>query len=196
MHVELRAERMAMNNPILQRRELRLWYAGAGRGVMAAIFGLLLMSSTQRSIGAIAAIFVVYLFVDALLSFYVAWRAKQIGWRSWAALFVGVVDVAAAVIALFVPTMLVLRLVGGLRAIFSGSDNAFSPHDQRQSELLTLGGVAAVMLGILILSWPGPTTVALPWLLGLEAMVSGALLVAGGASEIKRANEASMPQPA
>ena len=185
-----------MNDPSRQRRESRLWYADAGRGVMAAIFGMLLMSSTHASIRTIAAIFAAYVIIDALLSFFVAWRAKQIGWRSWAAVFVGVVDVAAAVSALIVPSMLVLRLVGGLRAIFSGAGDAFSPRHQLQSELLTLSGVAAVMLGILILSWPGPTTVALPWLLGIEAMVSGALLVAGGASEIKRASEASVPQPA
>jgi succinate dehydrogenase/fumarate reductase cytochrome b subunit len=185
-----------MNNPSLQVRETRLWYAGAGRGVIAAIFGMLLMSSTYRSIGAIAGIFAAYLIVDGVLSLYIAWRAKQVGWRSWAALFVGVIDVAAAVVALVIPTMLVLRLVGGLRAIISGSGDAFSPHHQHQSELLSLGGVVAVILGILILVWPGPTTVALPWLLGLEAMVSGALFVAGAASEIKRASEAIVPHAA
>jgi len=185
-----------MNDPSLQHPETRLWYGAAGRGVMAAIFGMLLMTSTHRSIRAIATIFAAYLIVDGLLSFFIAWRAKQVAWRSWAALFVGVIDLATVVVSLVVPSMLVLRLAGSLRAIFSGSGDAFSPHHQQQSELLTLGGVAAVMLGILILAWPGPMTVALPWLLGLEAMVSGALLVAGAASEIKRASEASMPQPA
>ncbi len=185
-----------MNDPSLQRREIRLWYAGAGRGAMAAIFGMLLMVSTQRSIGAIAGIFAAYLIVDGLLSSYMASRAKHVGWRSWAALFVAGVDVAAVVIVLVAPSMLVLRVVGGVRAIASGSGDAFSPRHQQQSELLSLGGVAAVMIGILILAWPGPTTVALPWLLGLEAIVSGALLVAGGASEIKRASEAGVPQPA
>jgi hypothetical protein len=37
--------------------------------------------------------------------------------------------------------------------------------------------------------------VALPWLLGLEAMVSGALLVGGAMSEIKRGT-AIVPQGA
>ena len=185
-----------MDDTSLQLRETRLWYAAFGRGVVAAMFGMLLMSSTHQSVATIAGIFAAYVIVDGIASLYLAWRARRIGRRSWAALFVGVVDVAAAVVAVVIPAMLVLRLVGGLRAIVSGSGDAFSPHRQHQSELLTLGGVAAVMLGILILAWPGPVSVALPWLLGLEAMVSGALFVAGAASEIKRVSEASVPQGA
>jgi len=64
------------------------------------------------------------------------------------------------------------------------------------SALVMLGGIAAVGLGVLLVGWPGPGTVALPWLLGLQAMVSGSLFLAGALSELRRVATTVVPHAA
>jgi uncharacterized membrane protein HdeD (DUF308 family) len=191
MHAENRQER-TMNDSGVQLREQRLWRAIVGRGAVGALVGLLLTSTQWRSPRAVGVVFAAYLVVDGILSLYAASHAKASGRPSSAALLVAVVDAAAAVVALAMPAILPLRLAGGVRAIVTGACDALRPPHRDASELLTLAGVAAVGLGVVIFAWPGPATVALPWLLGVEAMVSGALFVAGATSELKRARTSAL----
>ncbi|MDB4936646.1 MAG: hypothetical protein JWP87_3618 [Labilithrix sp.] len=176
-----------MNSPSTFERERRLWLGVVGRGIAGAVMGLVLMANPWSSRGVIAAVLVAYLLVDGGSSLYAAMRAKHAGMSSSTLLLVGVIDLAAAAVVLAVPALRALRVVGGVRAMASGACDVRWPLRNGRNELLAMAGVAAVGLGGLILAWPGPATVALPWLLGLEAMVSGALNVAGGASELKRA---------
>jgi uncharacterized membrane protein HdeD (DUF308 family) len=176
-----------MNSPSTFERERPLWLGIVGRGIAGAIMGLLLMANPWSPRGSIAAVLVTYLLVDGALSVYAAMRARHAGMSINTLVLVGAIDVVAAVVVLVVPGLRVLRLVAGVRAIASGACDVRWPLRQNRNELLAMAGVATVGLGGLILAWPGPATVALPWLIGLEAMVSGALLVAGAASELKRA---------
>ena len=50
----------------------------------------------------------------------------------------------------------------------------------RGSRLLTLGGIAAVIFGIVALVWPGITLVALVFLFGAYALVGGVLTLVSG----------------
>jgi uncharacterized membrane protein HdeD (DUF308 family) len=174
-----------MNDPSLQVRERRLWLAMVARGFVGILVGLLLMSNPWISLKAIAGLIVAYMLADAALSLYAATRAGRAGGSGLLLVLVGVIDAVAALVVLMMPAILPMRLAVGLRSIAAGVSNALWTRGKHWSELVTMGGVASVALGILILAWPGPATVALPWLLGLEAMVSGSLFFAGAASEIR-----------
>jgi uncharacterized membrane protein HdeD (DUF308 family) len=176
-------------------REVRLWSAFVGRGLIGAIAAMLFLSFPWMSPRTLAAILVAYAVGDAGVSLYGATQARRAGASSSALLAIAAIDAAAAVLALVLPAVTALRLIGGVRAIASGSCDAISLRGRSFSELLTLRGVIAIGLGILILVWPGPATLALPWLLGVEAMISGGLLFTGGASELKRAQQQQVLAP-
>lgn len=185
-----------MNDPILPLRETRLWFTLLGRGFVGLLVGMLLLTNPWASLGTIAMLFVAYVVADGALSLYAGRRMKRLNAGSRPFMLLGLVDVAAAVLAIALPSALPLRLIGGVRAVVGGACDVRWPRGKNRSELLTLAGVAAIGFGVLLLGWPGPGTTALPWLLGLEAMVSGSLLVGGALSEIRRVGETIAPQEA
>ena len=190
-----------MHRPAVMERpvdadEVRLWFPMLGRGVAAAIFGMLLVSGDQPSFRETAIGFLVYLLVDGALSLYAAKRARASHGRPGLLISVAVVDVVIGVVAVIVPTAAALRFVAGARAIVTGVCDARWSRRHDTSDMLTLAGVAAVALGVVLLvAWPGPGDLALSWLLGLQVMVSGALFTGGALSELRRAVTLA-PQPA
>jgi uncharacterized membrane protein HdeD (DUF308 family) len=185
-----------MNDPILQVREVRLWFLLMARGAAACVFGLVLMSNVRAPLRGVANVFLAYLIADCALSFFAARRAARAGKRRRELALISIADGLSAVAAAVFPAALPLRIIGGIRGVITGGLHARWSHRMEVSDLLTLGGVAAVGLGVLLLGWPGPGVTALTWLLGLEATVSGALSVAGSLSEIRRVGETIAPQAA
>ncbi len=181
-----------MNEATLQVSERRLWFAIAGRGLAAAIAATFLFANPWRSIGGTAVVLAAYAVADGASSLYASIRTKKSGAGRQARLSAGgivFVDLAAAALAIAMPTLVALRLIGALRAITTGALDALQFNRRGASELLSVRGVVAIGLGVLIVAWPGPGSVALPWLLGFEAMVSAGLLFTGGVSELNRAHE-------
>jgi uncharacterized membrane protein HdeD (DUF308 family) len=164
-----------------------------GRGLVGLTAAALLLANPEASAGVIAAIVVAYFVGDGGLSLYARRRATRSIGPSWAPVLIAAIDAAAAALALAFPAMRALRFIGGIRAIASGSGDALWLRGRHLSELLTLRGIVAAFFGVVILAWPGPGTLALPWLLGIEAMISGGLLLCGGASELKRARAGFAP---
>lgn len=182
-----------MPGSLLDVREVKLWAALLGRGVAGLLCGMVLMSASagRLSVDRMAATFAVYLLVDGALALYSAKRARRA--RPYLLALVGLVDVVAAASAVALASVMSLRLIAGARAIVTGACDARWARRHEVSDPLTLGGVAAVALGIvLLLAWPGPGTQALPWLIGLQVMVSGSLYVGGALSELRRADAASL----
>ena len=170
----------------IDHHEVRLWAAHVARGLAGVVFGIIVMSGPWPRVEQTAGAFVVYSLVDAALSFYGAKRVRASRGRPAFLGAVGVLDVAAAVLAIIFPVASPLRLIGGIRAVATGACDARWSRRHNVSDLITLGGVAAAMLGILVLAWPGPGLDALSWLLGLQVMVAGSLFVAGSLSELRR----------
>jgi len=180
----------------LDADEVRLWFAVLGRGLAAAIFGMVLVSGALPPLRETALGLLVYLLVDGALSLYTAKRARASHGKPGLLAFVAGVDVVTGVLAVVVPTAAALRVVAGLRAIVTGVCDARWSRRHDTSDMLTLAGVAAVALGaVLLVAWPGPGDLAVAWLLGLQVMASGGLFTAGALSELRRAVILA-PQPA
>ena len=106
--------------------------------------------------------------------------------RNWWALALrGVLGILAGLIALFLPDVtlaaLVLlfaayMLVDGVFAMVAGLRAA---RRQERSRPLFLEGVAGILAGTIAIVWPGITLLALVYLVGAWAIVSGVLLIAG-----------------
>ncbi len=184
-----------MHGRLYDVHDVRLSLALLGRGIAGAIFGLAAISSTWPHVEQTDVGFVVYLIVDCVLALYAAKRIRVSRGRAYPLAVVGLVDAVTAVLAAIFPAVLPLRYIGGVRAVVTGVCDARWSRRHNVSDLLTLSGVAAVGFGIVLLAWPGPGNVALPWILGVQVMLSGALLVAGALSEFRHL-ATTTPQPA
>ena len=103
----------------------------------------------------------------------------------WALALRGVLGIIAGLIALFLPdvtlaALLLLfaayMLVDGVFAMVAGLRAA---RRQERSWPLFLEGVVGILAGIIAIVWPGITLLALVYLVGAWAIVSGVLLIAG-----------------
>ncbi len=176
--------------------DVRFCFATLGRGLAAVVFSMVLLSGALPPLQQTVIGLVVYFLVDALLVVYAAKRARVSRGAPGLLAAVSGIDVVAAIASAVVPTAAALRVVAGLRAIVGGVCDAIWSRHHGTSDMLTLNGVAAVALGaVLLLAWPGSGELALPWLVGLQLMVSGALLTGGALSELRRVVSVA-PQPA
>ena len=101
------------------------------------------------------------------------------GWR----IARGVVGIAAGVIAFAWPdiTAFALLLVIAAWAIVSGGLELIAAYQLRdilrREWLLALDGVVAIVFGVLLILFPGAGALALVWLIGGFAIVSGVILL-------------------
>ena len=119
-------------------------------------------------------------------------------------MLLGLVGVAAGIIALIHPALpaLVLVLVMGANALVTGVlDIAVAIRLRKAIEgelLLVLAGLASIVFGILVFMFPGAGALALVWLISAYAIASGIILLilAFKARGWKRRVTAPAPAPA
>jgi uncharacterized membrane protein HdeD (DUF308 family) len=173
--------------------ERDLWLGTLGRGALALLFALLAIANPWMRIRNLAHLYGAYALVDATLAFFLMDHARRrhARDREWSLGVEGIAGVVVALGSFVFPAVTPIRILGGLRGLVVGTSEVVWSRRDSASELVELGGVLACMLGALLLAWPGPATLALPWLLGLLALVSGALLFAGALTHLRRASLAA-----
>ncbi len=153
------------------------WWAFALRGVAAIIFGILTFMNPGLSI-----------FV--LLAFLAAWMAIEGGTTIWQAIagkgphgawtwVDGLLSLGAAAALLLAPgvSVFVFVLVAGGFAVAVGVGRivlAFRASDV----LLGVLGAVTVLFGAILLTQPGAGLLAIAWIIALEAVVMGVVLLA------------------
>jgi uncharacterized membrane protein HdeD (DUF308 family) len=169
--------------------ESKVWYGVLGRGVVALLFAMFAIANPHpwMSAGRLAKLFAGYAIIDSALSAFVAVRthATHEAQKSGLVALEAALSAALGIVALAVPSVLALRVIGGLRAVVVGASDVLWARRGNVDDLVEMGGIVAIVLGGILLAWPGPATVALPWLLGLAALVSGGLLFAGALSKLR-----------
>lgn len=173
--------------------EERLWVTVTMRGVAAAVFSIVALSNPWMPTKVLAAAFGGYVLVDGILTFCGSRRSVQSSRRRHLHAVESVISVVIAAIAVALPAAVPLLWAAGLRGILVGACEGIWALRRNPSErhwLLGFGGITSVLLGVLILVWPGPGSVALPWLIGLGAMVSGGLFVTGAMTHLQERKDA------
>jgi len=165
--------------PVLSRN----WWALALRGLAAIVFGVLAFVWPGITLWALVLLFGAYMLVDGIFAIVAAVRAAGREARWWLLLVEGVLGVLAGFVAFLLPgiTALALLYLVAAWAIFTGIlqiVGAVRLRREIEGEwALILGGVLSVIFGVLLAVLPGPGILALVWLIGAYAVVSGMLLI-------------------
>ena len=163
------------------------------RGVLAVIVGIVALAWPGVTILALVILFAVYAFMDSGFEAMRAFRSGRAG-PVLGHLLLGLVDLAAGVIALAwpAPTALVLTLVVGVWAFSGGLFEIFSAFDRGETAgtrtMYILTGLVWIVFGAVLFGRPGVGAVSLALLFGLFNLISGTTLITRGA-EIRRAGQ-------
>jgi uncharacterized membrane protein HdeD (DUF308 family) len=165
--------------PVLSRN----WWALALRGLAAIVFGVLAFVWPGLTLWALVLLFGAYMLVDGIFAIVAVVRAAGREARWWLLLVEGVLGVLAGLVAFLWPgiTALALLYLVAAWAIVTGIlqiVGAVRLRREIEGEwALILGGVLSVIFGVVLVVLPGPGILALVWLIGAYAVVSGVLLI-------------------
>ena len=154
-------------------------------GVLAIIVGIIALSWPQVTVLALVIVFAVYAFIDAGLQAMRAFSGRSAG-PVVGHLLLGLVDLAAGVIALVWPgpTALVLVLIIGIWAVAGGFVELFAGFQAGETAgtraLFILGGLVSIAFGVVLFARPGVGAVTLALLFGLYSLVYGARALVQG----------------
>jgi uncharacterized membrane protein HdeD (DUF308 family) len=155
------------------------------RGILACIFGILILANPSVGVAMLIVMFAVYAAVDGVAALATAVDHGRAGlrWGWW--LFEGLVSLAVAALALARPgiTLLALVLLIAFRAILLGLielGGALGGKGLDHRWLLGVTGVVSVLFGVLMLGNPVAGTMAVVWVIGVYAVVFGVMLVIVG----------------
>lgn len=169
----------------VQRNARSSWWAIVLRGLLACIFGILVLANPSVGVAVLILMFAVYAAVDGVAALATAVSHGRAGlrWGWW--LFEGLVSLAVAALAIARPgiTLLAVVLLIAFRAILLGLielGGAIGGAGLDHRWLLGLTGVVSLLFGILMLANPVAGTIAIVWVIGVYAVVFGVMLVIVG----------------
>ena len=163
----------------------RYWWMVVLRGAVAVLFGLLALIWPDITLLALVILFGAYALVDGVFALVAAFGPRAEGRRFWLALQ-GIAGIAIGAVTFIWPTITALALVYVIAvwAIVTGVLQIMAAirlrREMRGEWLLALSGVLSVVVGIILLIWPGSGAVGLVLLIGAYAVVFGIALIGLG----------------
>jgi uncharacterized membrane protein HdeD (DUF308 family) len=162
------------------------WWLLLLRGVAAIIFGILAFVWPGITLVSLTLLWGVYAFADGIFALWAAISGKgaaETSTRWWVA-GSGIVSVLAGFVALFWPgmTTLVLLMFIASWAIIIGALQIWGAIELRkevQGEwLFAMYGVLWIAFGVVMFAQPGAGALALVWMIGWFAILSGCMSIA------------------
>jgi uncharacterized membrane protein HdeD (DUF308 family) len=167
------------------------------RGILAVIVGIVALAWPSVTVLALVILFAIYAFTACGLQVMQAFSSRKAG-PVLGHLLLGLVDLAAGVIALAWPgpTALVLVLIVGIWAIAAGLVEFFSAFRSGEPAgtraMLILGGLITVAFGVVLCARPGIGAVTLALLFGLFSLIFGICVLVQGI-ELRRTGKTLDP---
>src|SRR3954451_23410024 len=158
------------------------------RGLLAVVFGVLVLIWPGITVLALAFVFAAYVLADGIGMIISGFGAR--GGRRWSYVLAGVVGVIAGLAAAFWPavTVLVLVLWAGAWAVVTGVLEIAAALRREGSGrwLVALAGVLSIVAGLFILIWPRIGALALATVLGVYGLAAGVFFL-WAAWQVRRA---------
>jgi uncharacterized membrane protein HdeD (DUF308 family) len=160
----------------------RMWWAFLLRGVLAIIFGVVVLLFPGIGLTTLVLFFAVWMISDGFAELIGAWRTRgQKNW--WVGILEGVAGLVAGILAVLLPgltSLVLLYLVAGW-AIVTGVLEIYAAIKLREEitgELwMGLAGLLSVLFGLYLIVFPGAGILSLLWLAGVFAIVFGAFML-------------------
>ena len=167
------------------------------RGILAVIIAIIALAWPSVTVLALVILFASYAFIAAGLQAARAFSSRTAG-PVIGHLLLGLVDLAAGVIALAWPgpTALVLVLIVGVWAITAGLvefSAAFASGEPAGTRVtFILAGLATVAFGVVLCARPGLGAITLALLFGLFNLIAGTWMLVQG-TELRRTGKTQQP---
>jgi uncharacterized membrane protein HdeD (DUF308 family) len=155
------------------------------RGLLAVAVGIIALAWPQVTVLALVIVFAVYAFIAAGLEAMRAFSSRTAG-PVFGHLLLGLVDLAAGVIALAWPgpTALVLVLIVGIWAVIVGIVQiaaAFAAGEPAGTRaLFILAGLISIAFGVVLCARPHVGAISLALLFGLFNLIAGIWMIVQG----------------
>lgn len=162
----------------------RYWRALALRGAIALLFGALAVSMPDLTLLWLIMLFAAYALISGVVSVIGAVKNRKSDEDWWLFLALGLVGVGAGVMTIVHPALtgLILVLVIGANALITGVlDIALAIRARKIIQdkwLLIASGAASIVFGVITFLFPDAGALALIWLIGFYALITGTLLLA------------------
>ena len=161
----------------------RSWWMLALAGVVSVVFGVVAIVFPVLTLLWLVAMFAVYAAFSGVVYIMGAIQNRHTdnGW--WLFLLLGLMGIAAGVLAIIYPaiTALVLVAIMGASALVQGVFQiAIAIRLRKVIEgewLMMLAGAISIAFGVMVLLFPGAGALAMVWLVSFQAIVSGILLL-------------------
>lgn len=163
---------------------MRSWWILALRGAAGVLFGVLAFAMPDVTLLSLIALFAIYAVLAGTVALAGALRNRRSANDWWILLLLGLAGTAAGVLAALRPalTALALVIVIGVNALITGIlEIALAINLRKFIEgewLLILSAVTSIAFGLLILAYPGAGALALVWMIGAYALLTGTLYLA------------------
>ena len=156
-----------------------IWWVFMLRGVLAAVLGVTALIWPTLTINILVLFVGAYLIADGVMGLVVASRrgASPGRWLQPA------VSALIGLLLVFWPgeSARTLFVVLGAAALFIGISQVISARrfgiDAMDRQLMTTAGVAAGILGVVLIFWPGVAVVTLSWIIAACALLVAAVLI-------------------
>lgn len=156
-----------------------LWWFFLVRGLLAVTLGIAALFWPQATLVLLIRLIALYVLFDGIVSLLGVFRGLALS----ATLAPGLISVLVGVILLFWPDVTArwLLVVVGLWALQQGgllflAGRQAEANDPERGSTMTIG-VGAGVVGLLLIIWPGTGTVTISWVVGIAALLLGALLI-------------------
>jgi uncharacterized membrane protein HdeD (DUF308 family) len=148
------------------------------RGVLALIIGVLAIAWPGVTVLALVIMFAIYAFTDAVMETFRAFSGAR-AWPVFGHLLMGLIDIAAGVVAIAWPgpTAYVLVILVGAWAVVAGIFEFAAGFAAGESAgtraMLLLGGLVSVAFGVVLFARPNVGALTLALLFGMFALIYG-----------------------
>jgi uncharacterized membrane protein HdeD (DUF308 family) len=162
----------------------RNWWLVLLRGIVSIAFGILAFVWPGPTVLALTLLFGAYALADGVLALIAAVSGSDRSTPAWWLVLVGLLGIAAGLIAFFWPgkTAFALIIMIGAWALTIGIFEIVGAirlrHEIDDEWWLILTGIFSVLFGLAVLLRPGAGALAIVWLIAAYAIVAGILMVA------------------